>query len=76
MDPNEALSLREKLAHWYKFPKVQILEDEIRPLLLGDKKNNDGNLRLSLLKTAGQAVFDIELPQSALLEHLQKCLNV
>lgn len=57
------------------FPKIGWNEMEVDPitnLLMHDKKNHNGKIQLSLLKSVGEAYYDIEISESDISAFLSK----
>lgn len=57
------------------FPKVGWNEMEVEPmtnLLMHDKKNHNGKIQLSLLKSVGEASYDVEISDTEINEFLSK----
>jgi 3-dehydroquinate synthase len=58
-----------------RFPKVGWNESDVEPmtnLLMHDKKNYNGKIQLSLLKTVGDAAYNIEISESDINAFLTK----
>ena len=57
------------------FPKIGWNEMEVEPmtnLLMHDKKNHNGKIQLSLLKSVGDASYDVEISESDIQAFLSK----
>ncbi len=70
----ETLALIESLV-FPLFPKVGWNELEVEPivnLLMYDKKNHNGHIQLSLLRSVGEAQFDIEISESDMTKFISK----
>lgn len=71
----EAQEIIEALKQHYAFPEVEIEAELFHQLLVGDKKNVEGQLRLTLLEAPGRAVYDVEVPGEAPWRTLQDQLK-
>ncbi len=70
----ETLSLIESLV-FPLFPKIGWNELEVKPivnLLMYDKKNHNGHIQLSLLRSVGDAMYDVEISESDMEKFISK----
>jgi len=74
-DINEVQALQTDIRKLYSVPKLKPHSEELKPLLLGDKKNKGSHLHFSLLRECGTAVYDIEVPMESVLEYYHKCFH-
>jgi len=74
-DINEVQALQTDIRKLYSVPKLKPQAEELKPLLLGDKKNKGSHLHFSLLRECGTAVYDIEVPMESVLEYYHKCFH-
>ncbi len=71
LSPEEAKQGQEVLAQWYAWPVWDCPAEEFKRYLKGDKKNQDGALRFSLLERLGQATYNVAVSVEEVLESLQ-----
>ncbi|WNB18614.1 3-dehydroquinate synthase [Marivirga arenosa] len=67
--------IKGELSKLYDKPKIKKASfDELKGLCLQDKKNDNGKLNMSLLKTLGQATYNIEIDEILLESALNEVL--
>jgi len=75
LDEHQAKAAKEALARQYPFPNQSIDKEELLNLVLGDKKNQAGEIRFALLSSIGKAEFDVSVTQEAILNVLEEFFN-
>ncbi|MGM0582152.1 MAG: 3-dehydroquinate synthase [Bacteroidota bacterium] len=75
LNEQEYNNIVEKLREIYKSPKIEKASfDDIKRLCKQDKKNNNGELKMSLLENIGKAVYDIPVEPELIDEALSEIL--
>lgn len=60
------------LRRFYPWPAMDVNEALLLKFMRGDKKNESDELRFSLLKEIGEAIYDVAVPAEAVLEKLRE----
>lgn len=68
----EADEARAVLERFFPWPDIEWNGALLLKLMQGDKKNEAGDLRFSLLKNLGEAVYDVAVPGAVVLDKLKE----